>query len=119
MRLVRCKDYHRPRARTDPGTLAVLPARKSRCPGWAADEILQRLLIEGALPDPHGAADIHGRPKRVWNAVAGTVFVGVSTNEQDEAYNCYPEVPATSLHSVLAKRAERTIAELMQAEGGE
>lgn len=66
-----------------------------------------------ALPDPDGGTDSFGRPKRVWNAVAGATFVGVSTNEQDPAYNCYPEVPATALAHELAERAERSVEDIL------
>ncbi|MCK5801163.1 MAG: hypothetical protein KAI47_28440 [Deltaproteobacteria bacterium] len=56
---------------------------------------------------------MYGYPKRVWNAVAGQVFVGVATNESVPGYNCYPEVPATSIVDVLQARADRTLEELL------
>ena len=109
MRQVRCKPYHESRGRNDPGALEEGPFRKSRCPSWAAEPTFQRRLIDEALPDPAAPADLFGRPKVIWNAVGGTIFIGVSTNEQDEAYNCYPSEPATRLHSELSRRAERTV----------
>jgi hypothetical protein len=109
MRIVRCKKYHESRGRTDPGHLDQEGCRKSRCPSWASDPTLRQRLMDEALVDPGGTQDSLGRPKVLWNAVAGWVFVGVSTNEAEEAYNCYPEVPATKLHGELAKRAERTL----------
>ena len=106
---VRCKLYHRPRKQDDPGFVSDTPSKKSRYPGWAADPLLQRLLIEEALVEPSAPADSFGRPKVLWNAVGGTVFIGVSTNEERGGYNCYPSTPVTSLHSQLSKRAERTV----------
>jgi hypothetical protein len=73
-----------------------------------------RLLAE-ALEDPDGGVDSKGRPKRLWNALDGWYFVGVSTNEPTPAYNCYPEVPATGLLEELVKRAERTVEEFSAA----
>ncbi len=117
MRSVRCKPYHEPRNRQDPGAIEARPHRKSRCPGWAADPALRGKLVAEALPDPNALADMFGRPKVIWNAVGGTIFVGVSTNEQEEAYNCYPSAPATRLHSELARRAERTVESFLTGDG--
>jgi hypothetical protein len=79
--------------------------------------VLRTKLVSEALPDPDAPTDVFGRPKVIWNAVGGTVFVGVSTNEQEEAYNCYPSAAATRLHSELSRRAERTV-EAFLAGGG-
>jgi len=111
---VRCKRYHQPTSGNRPRRLSR--HAKSRCPPWAADDLLQQRLITEAIPDPRAAEDVFGRPKRLWNAVAGTVFVGVSTSEQEPAYNCYPEVPLSELRSLLSQRAERTIEQFMRAE---
>jgi hypothetical protein len=107
MRIIRCKPYHRPRSSTAPGNLSRFA--KSRCPDWAADSDLQQRLIDEALAEPEGPMDRLGRPKRIWNALAGWCFVGVSTNEQEPAYNCYPSQPSTALHEELARRRQRTI----------
>ncbi|MDI7267317.1 MAG: hypothetical protein QME96_04935 [Myxococcota bacterium] len=73
-------------------------------------------LLAEALEEPEGGVDSRGWPKRLWNALDGWYFVGVSTNEPKPAYNCYPEVPATSLLEELAKRAERTVEEFSAAQ---
>lgn len=112
---IRCKGYHRPMRSTDGGSLRTHADRKSGCPGWAVDPTLQARLLATALEDPDGGADSFGRPKRIWNAVAGQTFVGVSTNEQDPAYNCYPEVPATALADELALRADSTVEAFLAA----
>jgi hypothetical protein len=65
--------------------------------------------IQEALEDTAGASDSSGRPKKLWNAVEGRIFVGVSCNLADPVYNCYPEVPADGgLFEELQRRAERT-----------
>jgi len=110
---IRCKPYHRALRGGDAGGVRNRADRKSRCPGWADDDVLRRRLLDGALEDPEGGKDSFGRPCRIWNAVAGQVFLGKSTNEQDPAYNCYPEVPATSLAEELARRAERSVDDLL------
>lgn len=48
-----------------------------------------------------------GHPKRVWNAIGGWYFVGVSTNQSTVTYNCYPEEPATELIDELSARSAR------------
>lgn len=78
------------------------------------DQELQRLLLADALEDPTAGTDAFDRPRKVWNAVAGWVFVGVSSNEQLPAYNCFPEAPVTALVAELQVRAERTIEEVLQ-----
>ena len=110
---IRCKGYHRVLRRADPGAVRGRADRKSGCPGWASDQILQGRLESTALVDPDAGTDSFGRPRRIWNAVAGTVFVGNSTNEQDPHYNCYPEVPATALAEELARRAERSVEQFL------
>ncbi len=117
MPTVRCKHYHDAKSHADPGVLRSGVRQKSRCPGWAGDPKLRSKLIEEAIHDPQGVTDAFGRPKVIWNAVAGTVFIGVSTNESANAYNCYPNAPTTALHSELSRRAERTIADLMPNHG--
>lgn len=108
---LRCKRYHEPRGRRDPGLRRGTGDWKSRCPGWTLDPALRERLLVEAIEDPDGGADSMGRPKRLWNALAGWYFVGVSTNEAKPAYNCYPEVPATTLLEELVRRAERTVEE--------
>lgn len=73
---------------------------------------LHETLLRDALVDPDGGQDWKGRPKRLWNAVAGWTFVAVSTSEAEPAYNCYPDVPATALLDELTARAERSLEEL-------
>jgi len=70
---------------------------------------LRQALLQEAIIDPQGGLDFRGRPKLVWNAIAGWIFVGRPTNEPDLAYDCYPEVPATELVDELERRAERTV----------
>jgi hypothetical protein len=81
--------------------------RKSRCPGWIHP--FRDALLADALPDPDGATDSFGNPKRVWNAVEGWYFIGVSTNQKIPTYNCYPEDPATDLVEKLVVRAARQL----------
>jgi len=73
--------------------------------------VRQRLLDE-ALVDPDAGEDSMGHPKRLWNAINGWYFVGVSTNEQQPSYNCYPETPSALLDE-LSTRAQRSIEDLM------
>lgn len=114
-RALRCKKYHEARGRRDPGLRRDTGDWKSRCPGWTLDPVLRDRLLAEALEDPDGGVDSKGRPKRLWNALDGWYFVGVSTNEPTPAYNCYPEVPATGLLEELVKRAERTVEEFSAA----
>ncbi len=113
-RVLRCKKYHEPQDKLDRGYLHErYSTKKSRCPGWLKDEVFRHHLLDGALVDPDAGKDSFGNPKRVWNAVSGWFFVGVSTNEQVPSYNCYPEVPASALLEELSRRAERSIEELI------
>ncbi len=118
-RRLRCKKYHESRGKADEGRLRTVREKKSRCPGWAKDERLRRVLLADAVEEPEVARDMFGNPKRIWNAVADWTFVGVSTNEQEPSYNCYPEVPATSLIDELAARAERSVEQLLDLENGD
>jgi hypothetical protein len=111
-KVVRCKNYHRPLKKDDPGQLRARGDVKSRCPAWADDERLRTLLLAEAIVDPDGGEDSHGRPRRLWNAVNDCYFIGVSTNEAEAAYNCYPETPATRLHRELAERARRSVEDI-------
>lgn len=113
MGTVRCKPVHQPHGADDPGARRDRGAHKSRCPSWAADARLQRRLIDEALLDPAGAKDFLGRPKVIWNAVGGTVFIGLSTGETELAYNCFPNAPETRLHAELSRRANRTVDEYL------
>jgi len=70
---------------------------------------LQLTLLKEALEDPDAGTDCHGFPRKLWNALGGVVFVGVSANCNPPEYNCYPEVPLTALRSVLLERAERSV----------
>lgn len=108
-RIVSCKDYHRPKVPTNPGILRGQHQRKSTSPSWASDPQLQQALIADALTDSGGAKDSLGRPKKLWNAVEGLIFIGVSCNLQTPQYNCYPERPPDGKHfAELQRRAERT-----------
>jgi hypothetical protein len=83
------------------------------------DRALQQALIDDAIEDPAGALDMNGRPKRLWNAIDGCCFVGVSCNLEDPQYNCYPEMPPGGrLFHELEGRAERTRDELLGRAGG-
>jgi hypothetical protein len=118
-RSVHCKEYHRAKTRRTPGSLRDDYDRKSTCPPWASDRQLQQALIDGALEDSGGLTDYLGRPKKLWNAVEGVVFVGVSCNLQEPRYNCYPEIPPDGkLLGELQRRAERTRTELLGRPGG-
>jgi hypothetical protein len=103
-----CKKYHDDHGAADAGQLRGA-AGKSRCPGWARPDILRQRLIDEALVDPDGGTDSYGRPRRLWTAVNGVFFVGVSTNENVPRYNCYPDVPASALVEELAARAQRSV----------
>jgi hypothetical protein len=73
------------------------------------DQELQKRLIEEALEDTKGATDSMGRPKRLWNALEGRIFVGVSCNLAEPVYNCYQDAPPDGgLFDELQRRAERT-----------
>ena len=109
---IRCKPKHRALKKDTPALVRGAGDLRSRCPGWASAELQQRLLAE-ALVDPDGVTDLNGRPKRLWNAVNGTTFVGVSSSETIAAYNCYPEVAATALANELYLRSKRSIADVM------
>lgn len=114
VRTVYCKEYHQPRATTPGGVLRTRYDRKSSCPSWATDPILQQALIVDALVDTGGATDSQGRPKKLWNAVDGFVFIGVSCNLAIAQYNCYPERPPDGrLFRELERRAERTREEVL------
>lgn len=110
---VRCKKYHNPLKRTDAGYERTPQDRKSRCPPWLSDPAVRQRLLDEGLEDPDGLTDSFVRPKILWNALDGWYFIAVSTNESDLAYNCYPEVPATSRIEELADRAARSVAQLM------
>jgi hypothetical protein len=87
-RLVHCKDYHRSKTRRGYASVRGDRDRKSICPSWAMDKRLQTALIRTAILDSGGAFDVNGRPKRLWNAVGGVFFVGVSCNVETALYNC-------------------------------
>jgi hypothetical protein len=116
-RTLRCKRYHDVLRREDEGQQRTVGDRKSRCPGWLVDTTLRQRLLDDALVDPEAGQDSLGRPKRVWNAINGWFLVGVSTNEQESAYNCYPEEPSVLLPE-LEQRAERTIDDVLGRGGG-
>jgi hypothetical protein len=114
--VVRCKVYHQSSHPADLGHVRNPKDRdgkKPRCPGWADDPVVQERLLKEALVDPAGDENMFGFPTRIWNAVAGMYFVGVSTNESTPAYNCYPSVPATDLVDNLRMRAERSLEEFL------
>lgn len=114
---VRCKPKHRALTKSEQGNLRRRSDVRSRCPGWLSNE-LQRKLMGEALVDPDAGTDFHGRPRLLWNAVNGWVFVGVSSSEPVPAYNCYPEAPTTSLVLQLEARAQRSIEDVLgQADG--
>jgi hypothetical protein len=114
MRILRCKGF-KPQPSSERGPELGSPARKSRCAGWIDDPVLLQTLVDEALEDPAAGVDCFNRPRRIWNAIAGTCFVGVSTNEPTLAYHCYPAVPLTALRSELARRARRTLADVLTA----
>jgi hypothetical protein len=88
------------------------------CPSWAANLDFQRFLIDDALEDSGESKDAFGRPKKLWNAVEGVVFIGISCNLQEPLYNCYPETPPPGkLFAVLQRRAERTRDEVLDRSG--
>jgi hypothetical protein len=110
MAIVHCKPYHRTLTGSDPGRLRSHTDRKSQCPGWLGDERLRQRLLDEALPDPRGEQDFLARPKKLWNAINGVYLIGISTNETELKYNCYPEQP-TCLLEELSRRAARNLDE--------
>lgn len=110
--VVRCKPKHRALTGGSPGTVRGRVDVRSRCPGWVTAELQDRLL-QDALADPDSGPDAFGRPRKLWNAVAGWVFIGVSSNERAPAYNCYPEAPMTSLAEELRVRERRTVEQFL------
>ena len=68
--------------------------------------------MDEAVVDPDAGQDSMGHPKRIWNAINGVYLIGVSTNEQQPSYNCYPEVP-TAMLDELTRRAERSIEDVL------
>lgn len=113
-RLLECKVYHKTKATAKVGSLRNRNENKSRCPDWADDPKLQAILLKEALIDSGGSLDWKGRPKRIWNAVAGQIFVGVSCNTEEPRYNCYPEHPPDGkLIKQLKQRAERNLSDVL------
>ena len=110
--VVHCKPYHRALKVSAPGNLRGIADRKSECPGWLGDEQLRQKLLNEALDDPKGETDFLGRPKKKWNAINGVYLIGVSTNEPDPKYNCYPEHP-TCLLDELSRRVGRSLEEFI------
>lgn len=110
---VYCKNYHDPKTKNS-RFAGRRESGKSICPSWAINPTLQQILLRYALVRDGEAKDAFGQPKRRWNAVEGQVFVGVSCNTQDGAYNCYPEEPPDGeLYAELMRRRQRTQAEVM------
>lgn len=116
MAVVHCKPYHRPLKGTAPGSLRGNADRKSECPGWLSDEQLRQQLLDEALEDPKGGKDFLGRPKKLWNALGDYYFIGISTNEQELKYNCYPEQPTCMLDE-LSRRAGRSLDDFINQSG--
>lgn len=114
MPVVRCKSH----GASDPGLLRGTADRKSRCPGWLSDARLRQALLDEALVDEEAGRDSFERPKVVWNAINDWYLIGVSTNEPEPAYNCYPEEPHTLLDE-LAQRASRSIEDLSTGPGND
>jgi hypothetical protein len=114
---VRCTPRHKWTHEHDLGRLRTEGGsdEKSRCPGWASDERLQHALMSDALVEADVPLDTHGRPKRIWNAVGGFVFVGLSTNEQAPAYKCFPDYPAVDLIEELERRRTRSVEDIIGA----
>lgn len=108
--VVHCKPYHRALKLSATGNLRGNADRKSECPGWLGNEQLRQKLLNEALDDPKGETDFLGRPKKKWNAINGVYLIGVSTNEPDPKYNCYPEHP-TCLLDELSRRVGRSLEE--------
>jgi hypothetical protein len=118
-RRVDCKVYHEPKAARNPGRLRSQHDKKSTCPSWAADPVLQQALIDEALEDTRGLHDTFGRPQRLWNAVEGVIFVGKSNNLREPSYNCYLEIPPDGkLFRELQRRRERTRRDVLGQTGG-
>lgn len=109
---IRCTPKHRAPTGSAAAKLRSRGDVRSRCPGWATERV-QRCLLAEALTDPDGGFDSHGRPRKIWNAVAGIVFFGVSSNEPIPAYKCYPSEPVTALVDTLLTRAKRTVEALL------
>lgn len=117
-RKVICKPYHKTKATAKAGSLRKKWEQKSRCPQWADDPVLRQALLDEALVDPSGGSDMHGRPRRLWNAIQGWCFVGRSCNTQEPQYDCYPEdFPSGRDYEELTQRAERQVREFLQAKG--
>ena len=117
-RSVHCKDYHRAKTAGTSGSIRVRQDRKSTCPSWATDRQVQQALIDDVLRF-RGCDGLSWPSKKLWNAVEGFVFIGVSCNLQEPRYNCYPESPPDGkLLGELQQRAERTRNELLGRAGG-
>lgn len=107
-----CKRYHAPKNRTDAGRERG-DGQKSICPGWAANAvIMERLLAEGLFDKAD--ANAQGKPKKIWNALNGCVFVADSTGQSDPTYNCYrTEVMPGKFLATLKQRRKRTTEEFL------
>jgi hypothetical protein len=82
------------------------------------DEEVQSVLIQNALVPEDAPEDSWGRPKRIWNAVDGYIFVGVSVNLAEPVYNCYPDSPSDGdLYDELEERAKRSVQSLLAESG--
>jgi hypothetical protein len=116
---------HRPQARPD--LVAVDPTlqlfaewttksdQKSRCPEWANNQRLWQALIDEALPDPSDEKDLYGRPRKLWNALAGKCFIGRSCETAEPQYNCHPEYfPPGKLFAEIRERADRKLEDFLR-----
>lgn len=118
-RRVNCRLFHDPRGAGNPGRIRSHYDRKSICPSWAADSVLQQTLLDEALEDTRGHVDCFGRPRRLWNAVEGVVFTGLSNNTRESSYDCFREVPPDGkLFRELQRRSERTRNDVLGPTGG-
>jgi hypothetical protein len=102
-RNIYCKPYHKPKTGRAEAQRRTPDDLKSTCPGWARS--VERRLLDEALVDEEAGTDVHGHPRKLWNAVNGEVFVGVSTNLAEPTYNCYPAPPTSeTLRKQLEER---------------
>jgi hypothetical protein len=116
-RNIYCKPYHRPKTGEAEAQRRRPDDLKSICPGWAST--VQRRLLDEALVDEEAGTDVHGHLRRLWNAVNGEVFVGVSANLAEPAYNCYPAPPASeTLRKQLEERRRLSLDEFRRGRDG-
>ena len=108
--VVFCKNYHKGRVWLPDGKPRSQTSEKSRCPVWAEKEVVQRVLIESAVFSENGGKDCQGRPKKIWNAVNGCIFVGISNQVPEPVYNCMiADFPESNVREKVLELARRAI----------